>query len=166
MKFEKLEHRCLMDGTGFGGACSAFEVEITAPLAPSTPLQYAIYGPVEPLVSLMPQVIEDNQDVAPAAKVDYTGVVTRVSQFSLKGAELVGKQDVPTSTGLRAALDIMEANGGFVQEWASGGIDRVYESGNTFYFEFTTPLEEYLVLDKRALSVDIGDGSIYGFSRW
>ncbi len=167
MKFEKLEQRCVMDGAGFGGFCTAFDgPDSTA----STSIDHEVYGPmklVESVEAASGTLIGDKIYLSkPLTMVDYSGPVTEVVQLNINGAVLVGKQEVPASTGVRAALDILEAYGGYVQAWANDGINGVYRSGETYYFEFQTPHEEFLALGTRAIFVNIGDGAIHEISRW
>ena len=161
MKFEKLEQRCFLDGSG---VCTP--MEISAPVT-SDQIEYAVYGPVMPADALVAEQEAGSvgTDSSPLSQVEYDGPVTEVPELIINGV-LESKLDVPSSTGLRAALDILQASGGYIEEWLAGGITQVYNAGDNYYFEFETPIDHLLTLGKRSLSVDISDGSVYGFSMW
>lgn len=156
-----------MDGTGFGGFCSAFEPSIDLTSAQVEQAEQVVYGPIWPaeMRSTANVTSETVTLLEPRDELDQSESVVEVPQLNINGI-VVGKQEVTTTTGLDAALDILEANGGYMQAWADEGIETVYRSGDTYYIEFKTPHEEWLVLGKRALVVDTSIGTIYGFSMW
>lgn len=164
MNFEKLEQRYVFDGASF---CTPIEIPAPVTLQQIEYTEHIVYGPAMPPESL---VAEQEASVAndssfPTPQVDYDGPVTVVPELIINGV-LESKQDVPTSTGLRAALDILEASGGYIQEWLDNGITQIYNAGDEYYFEFETPLDHLLTLGKRSLSVNISDGTVHGFSMW
>lgn len=208
MKFEKLERRCVMDGVGVGGFCTAFEppaastttpaeyraygpflptdfrpteeiasgpVELTTITAETLATDTAATGPVEIQSVAVSDLIETTRPLVEVAegifepethRVEYTGPVSDAGQIYVAGSVFVGKQDVPATTGVRAALDILEAHGGFVHQWANDGITNVYRDGDTYRIEFETPYGETITLGPRVLLVNIGEGDIYAVPRF
>ncbi len=176
MRFEKLEDRCVMDGTNVGAFCLAFEAPATSASVANSPVDY---GPALP-PSLPPtstsstssegesgqQIGDDIELLVPPTRVEYSGPVTEVGQLYTNGYVLIGQQKVPASSGIRAALDILEATGGYVQAWANSGVKAAYHSGGYYYFELETPYEEILTLGERTLLVNVADGSVYTVARF